>query len=178
MFAYLRSKLPKRPQIVGHWTIRPIAHLLRHPRHWHVHRNGVARGMFIGLACAWNPVPGTQMFVAAVLSTFTHANIPTAVAATWLTNPFTAIPLFYAAFWVGDLVLTTVVPHWESGRFTLVGLWSKDSVLIPLLLGCVLCAIVSGFIGRAITKFLWRRHILAKHRRRLKQRSPHPATIG
>ena len=171
MIRFLREKLPKRGELIEHWLIRPFAHLLNHPRHWHIHRNGVSRGIFIGLFCAWSPIPGTQMVIAAIWAAFAHANIPTSVASTWLTNPFTMIPMFYVAFLTGDRMLTWVVPYWESTEFSLTGFWTKDSVLIPMTLGCLICAIVTGFIGLAVTKFIWRRHILAKYRRRLRNRA-------
>lgn len=170
MLRYLRSRLPRRHHVVRHWSIKPFAHLLRHPRHWHLHRLGVSRGIFIGLVCAWNPVPGTQMVAAALWAAIAKANIPSAVAATWVTNPLTIVPFFYAAYWLGDRAMTFVLPFWESVPFTLDGIWSSDSALIPLLLGSLVCAVVSAYIGYAITKYLWRRHIIAKRARQLRLR--------
>ncbi len=170
MFRYLRAKLPHRRQVVRHWSIRPFAHMLNHPRHWRLHRNGVARGIFIGLICAWNPIPGTQMASAAIWAALVRANIPTAVAATWLTNPLTFVPLYVGAFWIGDQLLKTVLPSWQSEPFSIAGLWSKESALIPLLLGCTICAIPTGYVGYWFTKFVWRRHILAKRERQLRRR--------
>ncbi|MCE2407135.1 MAG: DUF2062 domain-containing protein [Pseudomonadales bacterium] len=171
MLRYLRSKLPRRHRVVRHWSIKPFAHRLNHPRHWHLHRHGVARGIFIGLASAWSPIPGSQMVVAALWAALTRANIPTAVAATWFANPFTIVPMYYFAFWLGDRSMSFVLPFWESVPFTLNGIWSKESALIPLLLGCLVCAVVSGYIGYSITKYLWRRHIIAKRSRQLRLRA-------
>lgn len=171
MLRYLRSKLPRRHHVVRHWSIKPFAHLLNHPRHWHLHRLGVSRGIFIGLVCAWNPVPGTQMVLAALWAAIAKANIPSAVAATWVTNPFTVVPFLYAAFWLGDRTMSLLLPFWESVPFTFDGIWSRDSALIPLLLGSVFCAGMTAYTGYSITKYLWRRHIIAKRARQIRVRS-------
>lgn len=171
MLRFLRSKLPRRHRVVRHWSIKPFAHLLNHPRHWHIHRLGVSRGIFIGLACAWIPIPGTQMIGAACWAAIAKANIPSALAATWVINPFTFVPFFYAAFWLGDQTMSLVLPFWESVPFTLDGIWSKESALIPMLLGSVFCAAVSAYVGYSITKYLWRRHIIAKRAKQLRIRA-------
>ena len=67
--------------------------------------------------------------------------------------------------------MSFVLPFWESVPFTLNGIWSKESALIPLLLGCLVSAVVSGYIGYSITKYLWRRHIIAKRSRQLRLRA-------
>lgn len=171
MIEQLRRKLPRKSEVVDHWSVKPFAHLLNHPRHWHIHRTGVARGIFIGLVCAWNPLPFTQMLVAAAWAALSHANIPTAVAITWITNPFTAIPLFFGAYWFGDFILRLVVPQWESAPFSLSGLLTKDSALIPIAFGAVLIAFGTAYVGQFLTQFLWRRHIRSRWQKRQRLRT-------
>ncbi|MCY4127692.1 MAG: DUF2062 domain-containing protein [Gammaproteobacteria bacterium] len=171
MFRYLRSKLPRRHRVVRHWSIKPFAHHLKHPRHWHIHRMGVSRAIFIGLLCAWVPIPGTQMLVAALWAAIAKANIPSAVAATWISNPFTFVPFYYAAFWLGDRTMSLLLPFWESVPFTFDGIWSKESALIPTLLGTVFLAVVSAYAGYSISKYLWRRHIIRKRAKQLRLRA-------
>ena len=170
MFDYLRSKLPKRHEVVSHWTIRPFAHRLRHPRLWHLHRIGVSRAFFIGLFCAFIPVPIGQMLLAAVWAWFARANIPVAIASTWLTNPFTYLPFIFAAFWIGNQILFYTLPNWESAAFSLSNVWSRNSVLYPILLGSLIFALASAFAGSAISRYLWRQRILAKKRKRDRER--------
>ena len=111
------------------------------------------------------------MIVAALCAAVAKANIPSAVTASWLNNPFTFVPFFYAAFWLGDRTMSLILPFWESVPFTLDGIWSKDSVLIPLLLGSFVCGILSAYLGYSVTKYLWRRHIISKRTRQLRVRS-------
>lgn len=73
------------------------------------------------------------------------------------------------------------IPNWESSAFSLTGLWSRDSVLFPILIGSLICALTSGSVAAAISKVLWRQHIVAKLRRRAKRRlkqMPASATSG
>lgn len=131
---------------------------------------GVSLAIFIGLLCAWVPIPGTQMVVAALWAAIAKANIPCAVASTWISNPFTFVPFYYAAFWLGDRTMSVLLPFWESVPFTMNGIWSKESALIPMLLGSVFLAVVSAYVGYSITKYFWRRHIIAKRARQLRVR--------
>lgn len=111
------------------------------------------------------------MVFAALWAGFAHANIPTAVASTWLTNPFTAIPMYFAAWWLGDATLAFTIPSWESAPFSLRGLWSKESILIPLTLGCLICGLLSGYIAYFVTHQLWRRQIVNKRAKQLRRRA-------
>ena len=132
---------------------------------------GVSRAIFIGLLCAWVPIPGTQMIVAALWAAIAKANIPSAVASTWISNPFTFVPFYYSAFWLGDRTMSLLLPFWESVPFTLSAIWSKESALIPMLLGTVFLAVVTAYAGYSITKYLWRRHIIAKRAKQLRVRA-------
>ena len=110
------------------------------------------------------------MVVAALWAAIAKANIPCAVASTWISNPFTFVPFYYAAFWLGDRTMSLLLPFWESVPFTMNGIWSKESALIPMLLGSVFLAVVSAYVGYSITKYFWRRHIIAKRARQLRVR--------
>lgn len=174
MFEYLKNKLPRRHEIVSHWTIRPFAHRLRHPRLWHLHRVGVSRALLIGLFCAWVPIPLGQMAASAVLAWFARANIPVAISATWLSNPLTYLPLVYGAFWLGDNLLFYTFPGWEKSAFALSAIWTKDSILYPIVLGSLILGAITGFTGYFVARYLWRKHILAKRRKHLRRRGLQP----
>ena len=79
---------------------------LQHHNLWHLHRRsvagGVAAGMFAGLIPGSNPV---QFTAAALLAIVFRVNLPIAVIVTLYSNPFTIVPLYYAAFKLGQLVL-------------------------------------------------------------------------
>ena len=74
---------------------------------WHPCRDSVASGLAIGLFASQLPIPG-QMLLAGIWSVPFRANIPIALAACWVTNPITQIPivLFQESF--GDFLRGTM----------------------------------------------------------------------
>jgi uncharacterized protein (DUF2062 family) len=61
----------------------------------------VARGMAIGVFFAFTPPLGLQMIAAAILATLTYSNRAAAIAAVWITNPFTALPIYLTTYRLG-----------------------------------------------------------------------------
>ncbi|MDF9432409.1 DUF2062 domain-containing protein [Cupriavidus gilardii] len=78
--------------------------ILQHPRLWHVSRRGmalgVALGMFFGLL-----LPIAQIPMSAAVAVALRANVPAAVATTFVSNPLTFGPIYYAAWRLGSAVL-------------------------------------------------------------------------
>lgn len=94
---------------------RRIYRMIRHPRQrsrgrirawladrihnrdlWRMRRHSVASGVGGGLFVAMLPIP-LQSVVAAVLGVARGWNLPAAILCTWLSNPFTFLPIFYAS---------------------------------------------------------------------------------
>ncbi len=60
---------------------------------------GFAIGTFVGLL----PIMGIQMTVVFLLVLpFKRVNKPSAVAAVWISNPLTVIPIYFFIYWVGS----------------------------------------------------------------------------
>ncbi|MDA7889986.1 DUF2062 domain-containing protein [Akkermansiaceae bacterium] len=66
---------------------------------WHPCRETVSTGLAVGLFVSMLPIPG-QMLLAAFGAVKLRANIPLSIAACWVTNPFTQVPImiFQARF--------------------------------------------------------------------------------
>ena len=92
---------------------------------WHPCRGTVADGLAIGLFCAMIPLP-FQMIFAAIASIKRKANIPTAVAACWVTNPFTVAPIFIAQEGFGSFLV-------EVLHFPIPPILAKAHLTVPLL---------------------------------------------
>ena len=86
---------------------------LRHRRWWQVisrplferslwipYRDSVAAGLSIGLFFSMMLMP-FQMVPAALVAMRSRANVPFAMAACWVTNPFTTAPILWAQFKLG-----------------------------------------------------------------------------
>jgi hypothetical protein len=100
---YFRKYLPSHESVRDNRYIGILGAALHHPNLWHLNRRSVAGGVAIGMLCGMIPGP-IQMFSAAVLAVVLRVNLPVAMAATWYTNPFTIVPLYYLAYKIGTLI--------------------------------------------------------------------------
>lgn len=156
-----REKLATDP----HFS-RLAGFLFSRPWLWALNRRAVARGVACGLLVGVIPLP-TQMVMAAALAGVVHGNVPAAVAATWLTNPFTAVPIWWVALQLGslatgaDLALPQI--DWLSAQQ--VWTWMK-SLGQPLVIGLGLTAVLLSAVGYVITMVLWRVVIVRRLQRR------------
>jgi uncharacterized protein (DUF2062 family)/GNAT superfamily N-acetyltransferase len=65
----------------------------------------VAMGTAIGVFIAFTPTLGFHMVLALLLASFLKANRSAAVLSVWVVNPFTLVPAFLLAYYVGRAVL-------------------------------------------------------------------------
>ena len=170
---FLRRHLPDADKIRANPALKPVSFLLDRTEIWHLHRRAAAGATFIGLFCAFVPIP-TQMLLAAVLAVIFRCNLPISVALVWITNPLTFPPMFYFAYrlgaWLLDMRLETdSVPMdfdwWVS---------NLDNIGIPMLFGALVCGWVAGVTGFVVVRVLWRFHVIRrwKERRARHRQSP------
>ena len=88
------------------WLQKTIAPMFQR-EFWHPCRDSVAAGAAIGLFLSQLPIPG-QMILAGISSVFFRANIPVALAACWVSNPITQIPIVLFQEKFGDFLRETV----------------------------------------------------------------------
>ena len=134
---------------------------LHDPRLWHFNRHNIAGACAIGLFCMWIPFP-PQTVIAAVAAIIIRVNLPLSVALIYITNPITIPPMFYAAYKLGAIILGEPV---QSVEFSLSVEWLQTTLELiwqPLLLGCLIVAVLSALIGYYGTHLLWRLHIVQR----------------
>lgn len=100
----LKAWLPKPEELRKNKVIAVFAPFLADARLWHLNRNSLMRAIFVGVMCAFFPLPG-QMPLALMGALAFRANIPMSIALTWLTNPLTALPVYWFAYLVGATLL-------------------------------------------------------------------------
>lgn len=100
----LKAWLPKPEELRKNKVIAMFAPFLADARLWHLNRNSLMRAIFVGVMCAFFPLPG-QMPIAVIGALIFRANIPMSIALTWLTNPLTALPVYWFAYLVGATLL-------------------------------------------------------------------------
>jgi len=157
----LQRYLPSPAQIRDTRALKPVAHLLSRSEIWHLNRRSASGAVFIGLFCAFLPIP-MQMVVAAVLAIGARCNLPISVVLVWITNPLTVAPMFYFAYrlgaWLLDMQLTVDVIELNFSW-----IWANlGTIGYPLAFGSLVCGWVSGVTGFVVTRVVWRRHVIRR----------------
>jgi uncharacterized protein (DUF2062 family) len=165
----LKRYLPTASSVRANPALRPIAHLLQRSDIFHLNRRSTAGAVFIGLFCAFLPLP-MQMVVAGLLALAARCNLPLAVALVWVSNPITIPPMFYFAYRLGAWLLGIEL---EAEQIELNFSWffaNLGTIGYPLLFGSLVCGWVSGVTGFIVVRVLWRFHAIRRWRERRERR--------
>jgi uncharacterized protein (DUF2062 family) len=175
MRRHLHKFLPDHEAIRGNRWLAPFENTLLHPRLWHLNRRSAAGAVAAGMFCGLIPGP-LQMLGAAICAVAFRVNLPLALLTTLYTNPFTIVPLYIAAFGIGQWALPG-----EHDRFVAppepdeAGLIAWMQALVewmvglgaPLALGLVLLALGLALSGYLLVRVVWRIYLVrAWHLRR------------
>lgn len=142
----LKKWLPSAEAIKNQPGLKWLHFLLHQPDLWHFNRRAVAGGVAAGLFVAFLPLP-FQMLLATLLAVLCRVNIPVAVASTWITNPFTFIPITF---------LITRIGGWVSGDQAVKALGKNFLIGLPIV------SIVAAGVGYLLVRFLWRIVVIAR----------------
>jgi uncharacterized protein (DUF2062 family) len=111
-----------------------------------------ARGLAVGIFAGWFPLFGLQTFISIALATLVNGNKLIAAAGTWVSNPFTYLPIYWFNFELGRFLLGS-----KQQSFTLDNLtnWENLSQLgqdfmIALFLGSFVGGTVMGSLAYAL----------------------------
>ncbi|MDO4895771.1 MAG: DUF2062 domain-containing protein [Moraxella sp.] len=174
---HLKVWLPTPEKLQESRIIRWFAPFLSDPRLWHMNRNALNRAVYIGVFCAFLPLPG-QMPLAVIGALVFRANVPMAIALTWLTNPITAIPISWFAYYVGAILLgqPPLNIHAIATILSQISAWLMKNGDSPFYnspfsltafgLGLLICAIITSIIAGVIFRFIWQYHTMVSWRKR------------
>ncbi len=146
---YLRH-LPRAKHIRGTWLHRRLGERMFHNELWQPTRRRVAGGMAVGAFFSMLPAPG-QTIGAALLAYFTRVNMPAAVAATWISNPFTMPFFIYAQYRLGCIILGQGPS--EVPTHDLLALLKKAP--LPFLVGVLPSALILAMIVYPLSILTW-----------------------
>ena len=125
------------------------------------HQNGSpffnAKGLAIGVFSGCFPFFGFQTLIGVFFAKLAKGNIFLAAIGTWISNPFTYIPLYYFNYKVGSIFLNNPSNNIIEKNLVIDDLWKQGSIFsLRVLLGssCVgfLLALISGSIVLFIYK--------------------------
>ena len=110
-----------------------------------------AKGLAIGVFSGCFPFFGFQTLLGVFFAKLAKGNIVLAAIGTWISNPFTYIPLYYFNYKVGSIFIRNSNNINIDRNLGIKDLWEKGSIFsIKLLLGSsfvgLLLACISGFI--------------------------------
>ena len=110
-----------------------------------------AKGLAIGVFSGCFPFFGFQTLLGVFFAKLAKGNIFLAAIGTWISNPFTYIPLYYFNYKVGSIFIRNSTNIPIERNWGINDLWEQGSLfLIKLLLGSsfvgLLLASISGFI--------------------------------
>ncbi|MAZ45554.1 MAG: ATP-binding protein [Gammaproteobacteria bacterium] len=165
MLKNLKIELPKASDINNYRSLKPMARWLAKPEIWQFNRRTASGATFIGLFCAFLPIP-SQMVIAAPLSIIFRCNLPLAIAWVWISNPITVTPIYYFCYQLGawllnrELEVTSIEITWQWFTTTL------SDIAYPLLTGSLICGWVAGITGFIVVRMMWRLKTIKRWRQR------------
>ena len=166
----LRRYLPDADKIRANPALKPLGLFLHNTDIWRLNRRAVAGATFIGLFCAFLPIP-FQMLAAGALVVAFRCNLPIAIVLVWISNPLTIAPMFYFTYRLGAWLLDMRIEveaveisfSWIFANLTRIG--------YPLIFGSLLCGWIAGVTGFVLARLLWRLHIIQRWQQRRSRRA-------
>lgn len=181
---FIRRHMPKHEHIVNLPGMHRLGDRITEPNLWHINRRSISGAVFWGILCAWIPFP-SQMLIAAACAIVFRVNLPLSIALTWITNPFTLIPIFYSSYCLGSVIfgiplldisqIKIIVVHLTTSMFgeTTKSLSSYGFVFDfrALFVGLVVEALIIATIAKFLVQWLWRWHVIRELRIRTEKRN-------
>jgi len=166
----LQKLFPSQETIQAHPSLKILGPLVANPNMFHLNRRCVARAFFIGIFCAFIPMP-FQMVLAAFIAFFFNANLPISVGLVWLSNPITIPPIFFATYQFGTYLLDIPSSEVEIQLSLEWVLSELNEIWLPLYFGSLVAGIIFATAGYVGIRILWRMHVVAHWRKRQYKRS-------
>lgn len=180
----LKSLLPTPEKILESRSLKLFAPHLADPRLWQFNRHSLNKAVYIGVLSAFFPLPG-QMLLALIGALIFRANVPMALGLTWITNPLTTLPIFYAGYYVGAHIMgEPMISLRVIGRMIAdFSLWVLANGANPFVtyrgtvsltafcLGLTLLAVVTSIVCGLTFKAIWRYKTVTSWQKRQRESS-------
>ncbi|MGF1632628.1 MAG: DUF2062 domain-containing protein [Phycisphaerae bacterium] len=176
---FLRKYLPARERLQGDKRLARFGSLLRSPLIWQLNRHTVSKGVAVGVFWGFIPMVGQQI-VAIFMAIRMRANVPLALAFTWISNPLTWGPIWYFCYKIGvrmtgveptvgftEEMLAIKATMDELGfleGFKTLGVFMLDNIsrVLPLMVGSISLGIVASLSSYLACQWAWRANIARK----------------
>jgi uncharacterized protein (DUF2062 family) len=177
----LRKLLPSHESIREHKVVRRFGPKLAHHNLWHLHRRSVAGGVAVGMLAGLIPGSNPVQFAAGAVGAIAFkVNLPLSVLVTLYSNPFTIVPLYYAAYRIGGWLTGVDNGGLPAVTFSLGERpWTEllpaaldwlMSLGKPLAVGIPTLALALATAAYFLVDWGWRLHVMHAWRKRAKAR--------
>ncbi len=125
-----------------------------------------ARGFAVGVFCGCFPLFGLQTLLGIILASLCRGNRLLAAMGTWISNPITYVPLYWANYQIGCFLLGQSLNFEEVNELTVSSIWNQGWIFSNrLLVGCTFVGGILGLIaGLTIYSLLTNQFIIRKYR--------------
>ena len=138
----------------------------------------IARGLAAGVFAGWFPLFGLQTIIGVAIAALIRGNKIMAAAGTWVSNPFTYVPIYFFNFRIGQWLLQNVGMSFDMPAFNDLQRLITSSRLpkmselialgtgftIPLFLGSFVAGLISAFLAYALG--IWAAQTIRQHRKK------------
>ena len=166
----LQKLFPTPETIQAHPSLKILKPLMGKPNLWHLNRRSVARAFFIGIFCAFIPMP-FQMVLAAFVAFYANANLPISVGLVWLSNPITIPPMFYATYQFGAYLMDIPSRNIEIQLSVEWFLNELNEIWAPLYLGSLTAGLIFSSLAFIAMRIIWRMHVVSHWKKRKEERA-------
>ena len=119
-----------------------------------------ARGVAVGVFCGCFPFFGFQTLLGLFLARVAKGNLFLAAIGTWISNPFTYVPLYFFNYKVGAFLIKNSPNIIFDKNLEINDLWKQGSFFsLRLLLGSTIVGSLLAFISGGIVFFMYKRKL-------------------
>ena len=116
-----------------------------------------AKGVAVGVFCGCFPFFGFQTLLGLILARIIKGNLFLAAIGTWISNPFTYLPLYFFNYKVGLYIFKNSQDIVFNKTLTVEELWQQGSVFsLRLILGSTIVGFLLASISGAIVFLLYK----------------------
>ena len=125
------------------------------------HQNGSpffnAKGLAIGVFSGCFPFFGFQTLIGVFFARLAKGNIFLATIGTWISNPFTYVPLYYFNYKVGSIILNNSTDILVERNLVIDDLWRQGSMFsLRLIVGSSCVGLLLALISGSVVFFIYK----------------------
>lgn len=154
---WLKQHLIKPERLRGEPIHRLLGDRLFDREIWHISRRSISGGLSLGLFIAFTPTIPAQMLLSAICAIWLRVNLPIAIAACWVTNPFTVIWIYFMEYRLGRAILGNLPGIFAISDLENIGairrLFSHATYVWT---GGIIVGAAAALIAYIIVRVIWR----------------------